>query len=928
MNPYIRQFIFLILFFVVGNTAIAAVAAKTSLNGAILDPSGAAIPDAEITLFSLRQTMLEKTYSGLRGEFTLPPLPEGSYSVRIAANNFQTRTISVDLSNSITTPLKVTLNVAVNSTDITVTTKRGAVENISDSANFVSAWDRAQLYVKPGPDIRDVLQNMPGLMLQETTPGQVSPFLRGLTGYQTLILIDGIRFNTSTFRSGPNQYMGLIETNQIDRLETVLGPSGSTFGSDSLGGTIQVVTRQLYPTTKNPDSSFHGEGEINFNSADLGGGAAAQISRSGKRHYWLIGGSRRMHNDLRAGDGFDSRNVFRRYTGLSFQEVRNLLGDRLQDTAYSQAGFHSRLTLFLPKNQSLTAWYQHGSVGNERSYRELLGGRGRLQAKFEPQRLNFFYLRYEKLGMGLLESLSSTFSVNSQRDDSIRQSTKFTSSIENDRNRVDAFGWTVQATSHIKNRHVLAFGGELYREHIDSYRYVTDPVSEITSQERALYPNGSRYTTFSIFGEQTSQIVKEKLRINLGGRLTTVFANTFADRNITGEGESLGVIDSGRTFHDLTFHTGVSWNITPDFVLSAIVRRGFRAPNMNDIGAVGYSGTGYEIPASSAAEYGALRSGSSSDDALPSGGLIEDLKSETLYSYELGLRYGGRETYGRIHFFDSEMYDPIVRRTLLFPSDNIPAMLEGIPVEVIPPTPEQEEAGVVTVAPLSDYRAVKAFVNEGRSRYYGIEATGRIGIGMKWSVGGSYDYIIGRELNPNRPARRLPPQQLLLSIRYAGGGRMPWMELQAVATGKQERLSGGDIDDERIGASRRRSDIRSFLHSAIVTPYMAPGLDGEIGNDDDIFTPTGESVTEVLDRVLPVGETINGITVMGDSSRVPLYLTTPGWFTLNLMSGMRLSEQWKANFGLLNILDRNYRIHGSGADALGIGLRAGLKYSF
>ncbi len=928
MHFNVKQFILPALFLIILNTATAAEATLTALKGSVMDPSGAAIPDAEITLYSLRQTMLEKTYSDLKGEFSLPPLPAGSYSMRVAADNFQTRTVGVDLSSSNNAPFTVTLSVAVSSTDITVTTRRGAVENISDSESFVSAWDRAQLYVEPGADIRDVLQDMPGLMLQETTPGQVSPFLRGLTGYQTLILIDGIRFNTSTFRSGPNQYMGLIETNQIDRVETVLGPSGSTFGSDSLGGTIQVITRQLYPANKNLDSSFHGEGEMNFNSADLEGGAAAQISRSGHRYYWLIGASRRGYNDIRAGDGYDSHNVFRRFTGLSQEEVRDLLGNRLQDTAYSQTGIHSRLALFLPDNQSLTAWYQFGSVGNERSYRELLGGRGRLKALFEPQRLNFFYLRYEKLGLGFLESLSGTFSVNSQRDDSVRQSTKFTSSIDNDQNRVDAFGWTVQATTRIKNRHVVAFGGELYREHIDSYRYVTDPVTEITAQERALYPNGSRYTTFSIFGEQTSRIVKEKLRVNLGGRLTTVVANIFADRNLTRDGESLGVIDSSRTFHDLTFHTGISWSVASDFVLSAVVRRGFRAPNMNDIGAVGYSGIGYEIPASGAAGYGALLSDSEGEAALPSGGLVEDLKSETLYSYELGLRYGGRNTYGRIHFFDSELSDPIVRRTLLFPAGNIPAELEGIPVEVIPPTPEQEAAGVVTVAPLSDYRAVKAFVNEGSSRYYGIEATGNIGIGMKWSVGGSYDYLIGRELNPNRPVRRLPPQQLLVNIRFAGGGRMPWMELQAVATGRQERLSGGDIDDDRIGASRRRSDIRSFLHSAIVTPYMDPGLDGETGNDDDIFMPTGESVVEVLDRVLPIGSTINGIAVTGDSSRVPLYLTTPGWFTLNLMSGMRLGDQWRANFGLFNMLDRNYRIHGSGVDALGIGLRAGLKYSF
>jgi outer membrane cobalamin receptor len=129
-------------------------------------------------------------------------------------------------------------------------------------------------------------------LVQQTGTAQVSPFLRGLAGYQVLNLMDGIRFNNSTFRSGPNQYLAFVEPSQAQRVEAILGPTGVQYGSDSLGGSIQVTSEAPRFGQTHATLSFGGA------TADLSGMAAARVSTGTERVFWLLGAPRRAP-DLR-----------------------------------------------------------------------------------------------------------------------------------------------------------------------------------------------------------------------------------------------------------------------------------------------------------------------------------------------------------------------------------------------------------------------------------------------------------------------------------------------------------------------------------------------------------------------------------------------------------------------------------------------------
>src|SRR6185295_2077752 len=174
-----------------------------------------------------------------------------------------------------TVKLQFQLNVASIFETVTVTPARGQPQelfNVPQSPDVITENDIARHSANILPQ---ALRDVPGVHIQQTTSGQGSPFVRGLTGQQVLHLINGIRFNNATFRPGANQYTALIDQDFADQVEVVRGPGSTQYGSDSLGGTINVLTRA--PQGSN---SFGIQGNLNtyFASADLSAGLSTTIS--------------------------------------------------------------------------------------------------------------------------------------------------------------------------------------------------------------------------------------------------------------------------------------------------------------------------------------------------------------------------------------------------------------------------------------------------------------------------------------------------------------------------------------------------------------------------------------------------------------------------------------------------------------------------
>jgi outer membrane cobalamin receptor len=88
----------------------------------------------------------------------------------------------------------------------------------------------------------DLLRGEVGTFVQETTPGQAIPIIRGLKGSEVLHLVDGMRLNNAFFRNAPNQYVALVDAYNVERVEVLRGPASTLYGSDAMGGVVQIIT--------------------------------------------------------------------------------------------------------------------------------------------------------------------------------------------------------------------------------------------------------------------------------------------------------------------------------------------------------------------------------------------------------------------------------------------------------------------------------------------------------------------------------------------------------------------------------------------------------------------------------------------------------------------------------------------------------------
>ena len=128
-----------------------------------------------------------------------------------------------------------------------VVTAAGFEQVIENAPASISVITRQELQTQPFHDLTDALRNVEGVSVTGTA-GERDIFIRGMPGAYTLILVDGKRQSTRDSRTNGNagfEQSFIPPLDAIDRIEVVRGPMSSLYGSDAMGGVINIITRKV-----------------------------------------------------------------------------------------------------------------------------------------------------------------------------------------------------------------------------------------------------------------------------------------------------------------------------------------------------------------------------------------------------------------------------------------------------------------------------------------------------------------------------------------------------------------------------------------------------------------------------------------------------------------------------------------------------------
>ncbi|MBD2769236.1 TonB-dependent receptor [Hymenobacter sp. BT664] len=297
-------------------------AAVPPLTGRVTDATtGEGLPAANVIFVDLKRG----TATAVDGSFVFNNLPRGRFTMQVRSLGYNTVNQTVDTSNRL--PLEVKLTAAATEIGQVVVTGVSQATELRRSPVPTSVVDRTRLDQTAGSNIIDAIAHTPGVS-QITTGAAISkPVVRGLGFNRVVTLNNGARQEGQQWG---DEHGVEIDEFSVDRAEIIKGPGSLLYGSDAMAGVINFVApdpveegRILGAATANYQTNNHQQAYSLQNTGNLNG------------FNWLVRGTRKVAGDYR--NRYDGR-VYN--SGANEWDVNSYVGVN-KDWGYSHLTFSS-----------------------------------------------------------------------------------------------------------------------------------------------------------------------------------------------------------------------------------------------------------------------------------------------------------------------------------------------------------------------------------------------------------------------------------------------------------------------------------------------------------------------------------------------------------------------------------------------------------
>lgn len=246
-----------------------------TLEGVVKDPDGSAVPEAKVLLYREGATGRDTTVTDAQGIYRFERVQQGRYVLEVERTGFRSTSQSAIVATAGATTVDITLQLG-GVTQSVIVTASDAPQTVDEVSKAVSVLSAEEITARNEISLAEALRTTPGVqVLNLGGPGQATSMrIRGLRSDATAILIDGLRFrDASTTQSDASSFLSALNFNGADRVEVLRGSGSSLYGTNAVGGVVNVISQDGGSPTHGSLLLEGGQLGLFRGKASAGGGA-------------------------------------------------------------------------------------------------------------------------------------------------------------------------------------------------------------------------------------------------------------------------------------------------------------------------------------------------------------------------------------------------------------------------------------------------------------------------------------------------------------------------------------------------------------------------------------------------------------------------------------------------------------------------------